>query len=333
MNKRGIVAIGNLLVDNSMLIESYPRERMLTEILGVELHCGGGCTNVLFDLAVLDQTLPLYLFGAVGRDANGNKIIADTLMRGINVDGVIRLDGNTSFTNVMINKNSGDRTFFHARGVMDEFSIEHVCQLPINAKIVHFAYIPLMKKFLDPDNEYPNKACKLFCELNRLGYKISVDLVSIADKLLFFNSIEPTLSYIDYLIINDEEAKLLCGVGENNETISYQELANSLLNKGVRDTVIIHYPAGAVAANRERTVSQESYWVAQNEVISTLGAGDAFCAGALYAIHEGYNLPIVLKYGSALARFNLFSMSATDGAIESSKLIEFIKSNNLVSKQ
>ncbi len=325
MIRDGIIAIGNLLIDKTATIDAYPRERMLAEIHDVQTHCGGGCTNVLFNLAKLDPALPLCLSGAVARDEYGNKITADAKARNINTEGVITLPGTTSFTDVMVNRTSGDRTFFHYRGVMDQFSIEHILSLNIQAKIAHFAYIPLLKAFLQPDSKYANQACRLFDTLHLKGIKIAVDLVSVSDRELFLNSITPTLEYIDYLIINDEEAKLLCGITPGSGEPFYEAIAAKILDKGVRECVIIHYPKGASAADKHGgTISGRSYWVEPEQIVSTLGAGDAFCCGALYAIHQEMDLRRVLNYGNACARFNLFSMSATDGAVTRQELEQFM---------
>jgi sugar/nucleoside kinase (ribokinase family) len=325
MAKEGIIAIGNLLIDKTAILNHYPQERMLEEVVDVHTYCGGGCTNVLFNLATLDPSLPLYLCGAVGQDAYGDKIRQDAAYHHIDTDGVYKLDGTTSYTDVMVNRSSGDRTFFHYRGVMDKFTIEHVLTLNIQAKIAHFAYIPLLKTFLAKDLEYPNQACRLFDRLRQRGIKIAVDLVSIPDQELFLHSITPTLEYIDYLIINDEEAKLLCGITPGHGERLYEVLANKLLSKGVNEIVIIHYPNGAAAATKEiGTLSCASYWVEHDEIMSTLGAGDAFCAGALYAIHENMSLENILKYGNACARFNLFSLSSTEGAVAKETLAAFI---------
>jgi sugar/nucleoside kinase (ribokinase family) len=325
MARKGIIAIGNLLIDKTALIDEYPKERMLVDISDVQTHCGGGCTNVLFNLATLDPNLPIYLCGAIGDDAYGEKIKSDARLNNVNTDGIYTLNGNTSFTDVMVNRSSGDRTFFHYRGVMDHFTIDHVLQLSIKAKIAHFAYIPLLKTFLSEDPDYPNQACRLFDSLQQRGISIAVDLVSIPDRALFIHSITPTLKYIDYLIINDEEAKLLCGITAGEGEKFYESIAIKLREKGVKDTVIVHYPTGASAVAKDgSTFSYPSYWVDPEEIISTLGAGDAFCTGALYAIHEGFDLPTTLKYGNACARFNLFSMSATEGAVSKDQVIDFI---------
>ena len=44
------------------------------------------------------------------------------------------------------------------------------------------------------------------------------------------------------------------------------------------------------------------------------GAGDAFCAGIVYALHEGLSLREALRHGAASASFNLRSASGFGGA-------------------
>ena len=41
--RNGILAIGNLLIDRTLLVAEYPQESMLTTISDVGIHCGGGC--------------------------------------------------------------------------------------------------------------------------------------------------------------------------------------------------------------------------------------------------------------------------------------------------
>jgi sugar/nucleoside kinase (ribokinase family) len=59
--------------------------------------------------------------------------------------------------------------------------------------------------------------------------------------------------------------------------------------------------------------------------VSTLGAGDAFCAGMLYGIHQGWELEASLRLGCANAYFNLFNVSATEGAVSLAELTKFMK--------
>lgn len=319
--RNGILAIGNLLVDRALVISDYPQESMLATISKVELHCGGGCTNVLFNLAKLDHDLPRYLAGAIGKDSEGEFILRQARQHHINVEHVVTLDLPTSFTDVMINSQTGDRTFFHYVGAMAEYGSEQVLQIHHPAKIAHIAYLPLLSQFLDVE-----KLQATLSQLHQRGFLISIDLVSVSDKHIFTQQIRPILPFVDYVIINDVEAKWLtdCEHLESNQ-VTLQQMAMQIMAQGVRQAVIVHDPKWAAAINKQgEKIAVPSYWVEKKDIVSTLGAGDAFCTGVLYGLHHGLPLQQVLKLGHGLAYFNLFSISATGGAVSYQALQTFI---------
>ncbi|WP_101776268.1 carbohydrate kinase family protein [Pasteurella oralis] len=319
--RNGILAIGNLLVDRTLLISDYPQESMLATISKVELHCGGGCTNILFNLAKLDPDLPRFLAGAIGKDSEGQFILRQAQQHGVNVDNVVELDLPTSFTDVMINSHTGDRTFFHYVGAMAQYQAEHILQIHHPAKIAHIAYLPLLPQLLDVA-----QLKNTLTQLHQQGLLISIDLVSVSDKHIFIQQIQPILPFVDYVIINDVEAKWLTDCEHLASTPEVlQQMAAQIIAQGVRDTVIVHEPKWAVATNKQgEQIGVPSYWVEKKHVISTLGAGDAFCTGVLYGLHHHLPLVEVLKLGHGLAYFNLFSMSATGGAVSYETLQSFI---------
>ena len=101
-----------------------------------------------------------------------------------------------------------------------------------------------------------------------------------------------------------------------------------LLGRGVGRLCAIHFPEGgyAVSRNGERCWC-DSVPVARHEIVSSVGAGDAFCAGMLYAQHERMPLCDALRTANASARFNLFSATSTGGAPTLHRLNEFIHRN------
>ena len=91
--------------------------------------------------------------------------------------------------------------------------------------------------------------------------------------------------------------------------------AGRLLGYGVGRLVVIHYPEGACAISAGGDECRtDSFTVPASRVVSSVGAGDAFCAGCLFSIHQGYPLRRMLDFASACARFNLFSSTSTGGA-------------------
>jgi sugar/nucleoside kinase (ribokinase family) len=57
---------------------------------------------------------------------------------------------------------------------------------------------------------------------------------------------------------------------------------------------------------------QGSLRVAQADILSTVGAGDAFAAGVLYAFHEGETVQTALQYGSCVAAASLSGSGASE---------------------
>jgi sugar/nucleoside kinase (ribokinase family) len=64
-----------------------------------------------------------------------------------------------------------------------------------------------------------------------------------------------------------------------------------------------------------------------DEIKGTAGAGDAFCAGMLFGLHEDLSLSTSLRLANASARFNLTSPTCTDGAVSLIQLNQFIESS------
>lgn len=54
--------------------------------------------------------------------------------------------------------------------------------------------------------------------------------------------------------------------------------------------------------------------VRTTEIIGSVGAGDAFCAGFLYGCHERWTLTESIKLAHACARASLLCANAIDGA-------------------
>jgi len=144
-----------------------------------------------------------------------------------------------------------------------------------------------------------------------MGYRTSLDLISDPDPGRYLRLVLPALPYTDYLIVNELEAAALTGTppassGTGTHWESALGQAERLLESGVQELVAIHFPEGAVAAARSGArIRQGAYRVPEAEVVSTLGAGDAFCAGVLYGLHQGAPLERCLQAGVGLAHCNL----------------------------
>lgn len=321
MNRRGVVSVGNWVVDKVKFIDKYPEKGNLTTISYVENGLGGCAHNVLIDLAKLQGGLPLYGGGCIGNDEFGQMILDTLNEHGVDGSNMVVLDGeSTSYTDVMSEVNgTASRTFFHFRGANARLMPEMVLSIEVPARIFHLGYLLLLDRLDEPDPEYGVVAAKVLCELQRKGYKTSVDVVS-EEGDRFRSVVLPCLKYTDYLIVNEVEAGACCNTNLRDETGNIdiartKAAALELINNGLGELCVIHFPEGGVAVTRNREICYvESKMVPHDKIVSSVGAGDAFCAGALYAIHEGYPLEKMLCFANTCARFNLASATSTGGA-------------------
>lgn len=331
-DRRGILAVGNLIVDKSHRIPLYPPESLLAVIHESSSSTGGGPANVLFDLARVDPDLPLAIAGLVGDDDDGRFFRGECQARGVDSSriGVIG-DRPTSFTLVMVSEAHATRTFFHSHGANARLGLDHFRSIEGSARIAHLAYLLLLAGLDLPDGEYGSAGAHALAILRAKGFRTSLDVVSDPDPDRYRRLVVPALPHTDYLVVNDHEAACLTGTASataGGEVDWDRALAQALrlLELGVNELVAVHFPDGAVAVNRRgERCRQPSYRVPKAEVVSALGAGDAFCAGVLYGIHQGEPLDACLRLGVALAHFNLFSASATGGAVPLARLRALIE--------
>ena len=311
--KKGIAVAGTVIVDRINEISAYPKSGELTQILSIQKAIGGCVPNVALDLKKISPNLPVRVIGRVGNDEDGAYVRQFLDDAGLDTTG-LRTDETapTSFTEVM-SVTGGQRTFFTYSGASAKFGMEDVDFGENLPEILHLGYFLLLQKVDDGDGLEILKAAKT------KGVRTSIDLVSEnSDR---YALVKPCLSYTDYLIINEMEAGMLTGIEPTNANL--QSIAHALKTMGVREKVIIHKPDCSVCLSNTGFTAMPSYALPAGYIKGTTGAGDAFCAGALYGIYEGWADQQILEFASASAVMALGSADATSGLVEEKAIKEF----------
>lgn len=317
--RRGLLAGGNWIIDQVKLIDVYPQPEQLGNILGQSQGTGGGPYNVLIDLARSGVRFPLQGAGLVGNDALGDQILADCRQHKIDTRYLGRTNkAPTSYTDVMTVKASGRRTFFHARGANALWHGEGLDFKQSKARIFHLAYLLLLDALDEPDAKFGTKAARLLAAAQAAGLKTSVDVVS-EDSDRFAKVVGPALKHVDYCILNEIEAGKTTGFKVRQadgqlDTVALRHAAGALLQQGVGELVIVHFPEGAFARTRKgEDVWQPSLQLPPKYIAGSAGAGDAFCAGVLLGLHEEWELQRCLLTGVCLAAASLSHPTCTAG--------------------
>lgn len=328
MNK-GIAIVGNIIVDHVKLIDNYPTPGMLTNIRETS-KCIGGCAgNTAADIAKIDPEINVVVLGKVGNDADGEYTKAVLSDLGVDINGVITVnDADTSYTDVMSDMSSNERTFFQARGANAKFSMNDIDFDKLDVDIFHIGYALLLDEFDKPDDEYGTVMARTLARVSDLGIKTSIDVVS-EEGDRFSRIVTPCLKYCDYLIFNEVEASQVTGIkvrDENGKILhsAMKQVVNALFEMGVREVVCIHAPEGGWFARKGSAIYyQASLNLTKDMIKGKVGAGDAFCAGMLYSLYKEFDPEYSLRVAGAAAGCNLTEKNSIDGLRVFDKMMEF----------
>jgi len=317
-SRRGLLAGGNWIVDHVKQVDALPAPQHLATIHSVQTGTGGAPYNVLVTLARAGAPFPLAGAGLVGKDAAGAEILGHCKKLGLDTKhlGVTPKAG-TAFTDVMTEP-GGRRTFFHAPGANALWAGEDLDFKKLKVRWFHLGYLGLLDALAAEDRQYDNRAARLLAAAQEAGVKTSVDVASVPAARLA-QVVPPALKFTNHLILSETEAALITGFKLREpdgrlETVALRHAAGALLQHGVHDMVIVHFPEGAFARTRRgEDVWQSAVKLPPKLIAGTAGAGDAFCAGCLWGLHEGWETGKFLEAAVCLAAACLTHPTCTGG--------------------
>ncbi|MDR1868269.1 MAG: carbohydrate kinase family protein [Treponema sp.] len=325
-----ITVAGTIVVDAINIIDHYPRIGMLADIKARELCVGGAVPNVSIDLATLG--MDVHAVGRVGADNEGTFVCETLKNAGIDTKHIIVSNRDpTSFSNVMTVESTGERTFFATRGANVRFCEADIPNSVLDCSVFHIGYLLLLDMLDMHDAEFGTAMARLLAHIQERGIKTSIDVVS-GQYDLFQQVVLPALPFCDYVFMNEIEASYSTGIeirdpSGNLRIENVPPILSALYNRGSR-SVIVHCPeAGFMMSSSGYTVVP-SFELPAAYIKNTVGAGDAFCAGALYGITHGFSDSDLLAFASSCAAANLASNTSIGGALSVSDTEELVKQFN-----
>lgn len=187
-----------------------------------------------------------------------------------------------------VEQQTKERTFFQYAGGNAYYGEDDIDWDRLNVDIFHIGYILLLPHLDEPDAEYGTKMARLLHRAQQAGMKTSIDVVSEAGER-FKRLVTPALRYTDYCIINELETQQTTGVllrGEDG-TLHVENMKAALQKLhelGVAKWAVIHCPELGCGMDEAGNYCEfESLKLPKGYIKGTVGAGDAFCAGVLYA--------------------------------------------------
>lgn len=322
--REGIVCGGSFCVDHNKQIDRWPNEETVALIQEEHASGGGSSHNLSVDLVKLGVPFPVEIIALVGDDADGDflrQIARDHGIKTTQVQTVDRMA--TSYTDALMPAETGRRTHFYNQGTNGVISPDHFDFSKTNARILHLG-LPGLHDVMDaPWKDEPSGWVAVLKEARRAGLKTNLEMVSVDDQTIFDMG-RPCLPELDYLIINDSEIGGLSGlqtVADGEANVAACEAALDLVMPlGAVEFVVVHFPTGAIARTRDgQKIAVPSVAIPQDEIAGTNGAGDAFAAGVLFGVHEGWTLTDAMQLGHASSAASLRHMT-TVGSVENYKI-------------
>lgn len=110
------------------------------------------------------------------------------------------------------------------------------------------------------------------------------------------NLLGQNLSFVDWLTPNETEARLCLGLPADAD-VPEEKLAEQLYKLGCRNVIITLGAAGSLLYDGNSVSRFGSYKI---KAVDSTGAGDAFNAGFVAALHEGKEIGDAIRFASAV---------------------------------
>ena len=260
---------------------------------------GGNGGNLAYMLG--NFRVPTALCSAIGQDVMGELVIGWLKSKGVTLDALARYADDGTPTNTIITDGHHNRLSFYYGQPTFRYTLDQIPQA-----------------LIDRAEGVAISAYSLFTQLRGEGYRHlletvhsrgGVTAVDIGPALLEparIDELRPLLPLIDYLIANEYELSVCTGISDRDEGVE------ALLRAGANMVLVKRGKNGVIARSRETVLEVPAFPV--TTAATTVGAGDSFNAGFLYALRQGKALRDALVFGSATAALVVASGKGVLGA-------------------
>jgi sugar/nucleoside kinase (ribokinase family) len=298
----------------------------------IQYSTGGMCLNNSIDCRKMGAQYPIRVIGKIGSDDNGRRIRDALRKNSLSDEYLVETpDHPTSVTHVLYVKDSQEtinRTFRYYFGAMGSFGPGDIdFDVLRDLKIVMMGYGLLMPLFDRVDHDYGTCFGPVLERIQGMGITTCLDFVTPKrDRWWKFNRFRETIRWVDILSIGEDQAEGITGF--TDETKAVRSLVDDY---GVRIAVVHCGDRGAnyLFSRSTGLIIQRIFDVPPEEYAGNTGAGDAFTAGLLHGIHNGWDLPKCLKFATAAAAISLGSLTTTDAMRHEEYIIEYMETRPL----
>jgi len=330
-----VLCAGILVADLfSSPLPGMPPAGCLTLVERIHPSPGGCAANTAVCLARCGARVALA--GKVGRDVLGDYVVRALSAQGVDTAGVSRSASLPTSSTMIIPVRGEDRRYIHAPGANNELAPEDVSRgLAARCRALYLGGF-LLQPLLDPES-----AGGLFASARARGMLTALDVIVPAGSGPSGGRspegevgpapdpaptpdperhLGPVLAHTDLFLPNRDEAAALTGSSD-----PYRQ-AELFTGMGAGTVAVTMGAEGAVLRSGGRTWHAPAYPV---QVVDPSGAGDAFDAGFIWGMLQGWDPERTAAFASALGASACTALGCTGGVFSEAEALEFIESNPL----
>jgi len=259
----------------------------------IKLAGGGDAYNVAMNLSELGEKVELLT--RIGTDDLGEYLLQKLKRAGIGVKWCKRVKIPTSASGVFI-KEDGERSFLSYKGACHSLEkVDFVQEIFQDKKFLY-----LGSAFDLPQLDGAGMA-EVFANAQAAGVRTILDTTG-EPKIKDMEWFSEVLKHTDYFLPSLREAKLLTGCN------TPEEAARLFHECGVRTVVIKLGEEGCFVQNDEIEKRIPAF---QTKAVDTTGAGDAFVAGFIKGLLQGFSIEKCAEYGNVIGSLAVEKLGAS----------------------
>ncbi|MFZ4656778.1 MAG: PfkB family carbohydrate kinase [Caldilineaceae bacterium] len=269
----------------------------------LQMLLGGNAGIAAYALARLGA--PVAIGSAIGNDPSGDLLQSWLQAAGVETSGLLRHSTAATSTTTVVSDQTRNRLAFHHAG-----SSHYYAPGDLPDELLARTKVLLVSAFTLLNQWRPNGFIDLLVKAKKQGIITALDIGPAIGQPVKLGEIADLLQYVDYFICNEHELSVCCEV---DETAGGSKVGMAqVLTHGAGCVVIKRGAEGAlVQAQGAATVHVSGFAV---NARMTVGAGDSFNAGFLYAVQQGKPPAVAARFANAVAALVVTSAQGALGA-------------------
>ncbi len=277
------------------------------------LDTGGGSVNTAATFTKMG--LKTAAFSKIGRDLTGRRVIEDLEERGVDTSLFVQCTEHPTGISVILTGFTGDRTILVSRGAANYVQDEDIPREQIAE--AQWLYISSLH----------GESAPIFGKLVGFAAKHNVQVAINPGSSQLQQGIQglsETLRQATVIFLNRAEAYQLTGVEPARGPTDERQMLRMLHQAGCQNVVITVGAAGSWGYDGHSFFTMPAY---PTEVVSTVGAGDAFAAACVVGLHKGLQLNEAMRIGAANATSVVSQFGAKEGILSWQEAQDFLKAH------